>query len=49
MLQHCFGNYDNAAECVQKFPTNFARRETPSTPYVRYLVKKGERNWHPNR
>ena len=27
-------------ECVRKFRTDFGRREAPSAPYVRYLVKK---------
>ena len=30
----------NIAECVRKFRTDFERRESPSAPYVRYLVKK---------
>ena len=25
--------------------TDFERRDTPSAPYVRYLVKKTARNW----
>ena len=28
------------AECVRKLRTDFERREAPSAPYVRYLVKK---------
>ena len=40
ILQHYFENHGNLAECVQKLLTDFARREAPSAPYVRYLVKK---------
>ena len=40
ILQHYFENHGNAAECVRKLLTNFGRREAPSAPYVRYLVKK---------
>ena len=28
------------AECVRKLRTDFERREAPSAPYVRYLLKK---------
>ena len=30
----------NIAECVRKLRTDFERGESPSAPYVRYLVKK---------
>ena len=49
ILRHYFENHGNVAECVRKLRTNFGRREAPSAPYVRYLVKKSERNWHPHR
>ena len=39
-MRHYFENHGNVAECVQKLRTNFGRREAPSAPYVRYLVKK---------
>ena len=32
--------HGNVAECVRKLRTDFGRRESPSVPYVRYLVKK---------
>ena len=32
--------HGNVAECVRKLRTDFGRREAPSAPYVRYLVKK---------
>ena len=35
-----FENHGNVAECVRKLHTNLRRREAPSAPYVRYLVKK---------
>ena len=40
MLQHYFENHDNVAEWVRKLRMDFRRREAPSAPYVRYLVKK---------
>ena len=40
ILLHYFENYGNVAECVRKLHTDFERREAPSAPYVRYLVKK---------
>ena len=40
ILRHYFENPGNVAECVRKLRTNFLRREAPSAPYVRYLVKK---------
>ena len=40
ILRHYFENHGNVAECVRKLHTNFGRRETPSAPYVRCLVKK---------
>ena len=33
-------NHGNVAECVRKLRTDFGRREAPSAPYIRYLVKK---------
>lgn len=38
ILRHYFENH--VAECVRKLRTDFGRREAPSAPYVRYLVKK---------
>ena len=32
--------YGNVVEYVRKLCTDFGRREAPSAPYVRYLVKK---------
>ena len=40
IFQHYLENHGNVAECVRKLRTGFGRREAPSTPYVRYLVKK---------
>ena len=40
ILRHYFENHGNVAECVRKLRTVFGRREAPSAPYVRYLVKK---------
>ena len=40
ILQHCFENHGNIAECVRKLRIDFGRREAPSAPYIRYLVKK---------
>ena len=40
ILQHCFENHGNVAECTRKLSTDFGRREAPSAPYVRYLVKQ---------
>ena len=40
ILQHYFQSHGNVAECVRKLCTDFRRREAPSAPYVRYLVKK---------
>ena len=39
ILRHYLENHCNVAECVRKLLTDFERRETPSAPYVRYLVK----------
>ena len=39
-MRHHFENHGNVAECVRKLRTDFGRRETPSAPFVRYLVKK---------
>ena len=40
ILQHYFRNHGSVAECARILRTDFRRRETPSAPYVRYLVKK---------
>ena len=40
ILRHYLKNYGNVAECVRKLRTDFGRREAPSAPYVRYLMKK---------
>ena len=40
ILRHYFENHGNVAECMRKLRTDFGRRETPSAPYVRYLVQK---------
>ena len=40
ILRHYFENHGNVAESVQKLRMNFGRREAPSAPYVRYLMKK---------
>ena len=40
ILRHYFANHGNVAECVQKLNTDFGSGESPSAPYVRYLVKK---------
>ena len=40
ILRHYLENHGNVAECVRKWRTDFGRREAPSAPYVRYLVKK---------
>ena len=40
ILRHYFENHGNVAECVAKLRTDFRRREAPSAPYVRYLLKK---------
>ena len=39
-MRHYFENHGNIAECVGKFRTDFERREKPSAPFVRFLVKK---------
>ena len=39
-MRYYFENHGNVAECVRKLRTDFGRREAPSAPYVRYLVKK---------
>ena len=50
ILRHYFENLSNVAECMEKLHTDFGRRKAPpSAPYVHYLVKKSERNWHPHR
>ena len=40
ILWHYFVNHGNVAECMRKLRTDFVRRESPSTAYVRYLAKK---------
>ena len=40
ILRHYLENHGNVAECVQKLHTDLGRRNAPSAPYVRYLVKK---------
>ena len=40
ILQYCFENHVNIAECVRKLRTDFGRRGAQSASYVRYLVKK---------
>ena len=40
ILRHYFEIHGNVAECVRKLRTDLGRREAPSAPYVRYLVKK---------
>ena len=40
ILRHYFENCFNVSECVRKLGTDFGRREAPSAPHVRYLVKK---------
>ena len=40
ILRHYSANHGNVAECVRKLSPDFGRREAPSAPYVRYLVKK---------
>ena len=40
ILRHYFENHSNVTEYVRKLRTNVGRREEPSAPYVRYLVKK---------
>ena len=49
ILQHYFENNGSIVECVRKLSTNFERTEAPSAAYVRCLVKKSDRNWHPHR
>ena len=39
-MRHLFENHGNVAECVRKLRADLGRRESPSAPYVRYLVKK---------
>ena len=40
ILRLYFENHGNVAECVRKLRTDFGKREAPSAPYVRYIVKK---------
>ena len=40
ILRHNFESHGNVAECVRKLHTDFGRREAPSAPFVRYLLKK---------
>ena len=44
MLRHYFENHGDIAQCMPKLRTDFRRREAPSALYVRYIVKKSERN-----
>ena len=37
--EYFFENHGIVAECLRKLSTDFGRREVPSAPYVRYLVK----------
>ena len=46
ILRHYFETHGNAPKYVRKLRTYFG--EAPSAPYVRYLAKKNERNWHPH-
>ena len=39
-MRHYFEIHGNVAEYVRKLRTDFGRREAPSAPNVRYLVKK---------
>ena len=39
-MRHYFENHGNVAESVRKLRMDFRRREAPSAPYVRYVVKK---------
>ena len=39
-MRHYFENHGNVAECVRKLRMDFGRREAPSAPYVRYVLKK---------
>ena len=40
ILRDFFKNHGNVAGCVRRLRTDFGRREAPSAPYIRYLVKK---------
>ena len=40
MVVYTYENHGNVADVVQKLHTDFGRREAPSAPYVRYLVKE---------
>ena len=40
ILQHYFENHGNVTKYLGKLRTDFERREEPSAPYLRYLVKK---------
>ena len=39
ILRHYFENHGNVAE-LRKLLMDFGKREAPSAPYVRYLMKK---------
>ena len=39
-MRHYFENYGNVAQCVRKLRTDFGRREAPTAPYIRCLMKK---------
>ena len=49
ILRHIFENYGNVADCMRILHADFEKTETPAALYVRYLMKKRERNWHPHR
>ena len=40
ILRHYFKNHNNVVECVRRLRTDFERREAPSAPYVRHVVKE---------
>ena len=40
ILCYYLENQGNVAECMRKLHTDIGRREAPSAPYIRYLVKK---------
>ena len=40
ILRHYFENHGNVVEFVRKLRSEIGRRESPSAPYVRYVVKQ---------
>lgn len=40
IVQFYFEKHGNVAECVRKLRTEMGRKEAPSAPYVRFLLKK---------